>query len=282
MVAATALTGCELRTGDTAEQSPSVQWVTTTITVQPSGTSPPPTEEGPPTSPTISTGGGSLQVPTGGGIAITPVGRDGPARTAGSWTTGPAWSTSKIPLAIAALAVHPEQSDNVARAITASDNQAADALWQSLGPPDQAGPSVTAVLDQYGDPSVVPTTPLRPGFSVFGQTQWSLTDQAHTLAAMACDPATSPVRDLMGRIHTDQRWGLGQIEGASFKGGWGPSATGAGYLVRQVGYVPTTTGIIVVALALEGLTFEEATTRLDQWVAAISPELRNTPGGQCS
>lgn len=282
MVAAAALTGCGLRPGDTAEQSPSVQWVTTTITVQPPGTSPPATEERPPTSPTISTGGGSLQVPTGGGIAITPVGRGGPVRTAGSWTTGPAWSTSKIPLAIAALAAHPDQSGNVARAITASDNQSADALWQSLGPPGKAGPAVTAVLARYGDPSVVPTTPLRPGFSVFGQTQWSLTDQARTLAAMSCDPATSPVRDLMGQINPEQRWGLGQIEGASFKGGWGPSATGAGYLVRQVGYVPTTTGTIVVALASEGLSFEEATARLDQWVVAITPELQNTPGGQCS
>jgi hypothetical protein len=63
---------------------------------------------------------------------------------------------------------------------------------------------------------------MRPEFTAFGQTIWSLTNQARFTAAAVCDTANTPIFTLMGQVENDQRWGLGFIPNTRFKGERGP------------------------------------------------------------
>jgi hypothetical protein len=218
------------------------------------------------------------------GIVVRPVGAGPAPVTAGSWTTGPAWSTIKVPLAIAGLRESdpPVVTDAMRAAITQSDNDAAEAIWASLGDPTVAAQRVQAVLAATGDPTVVESRKVRPEFSAFGQTIWSLTDQATFLSASVCDLQDQPIMDLMGDIAPDQRWGLGRIDGAKFKGGWGPSPEG-NYLVRQFGVIPVNDGLAVVAVAVEPRSGSledgsQALTRVATWLQEHSALL---PAGRC-
>lgn len=169
------------------------------------------------------------------GLAWVPVG-GGRATSAGRWVSGVAWSTSKVPVAVAAIRAGHTLDSNMTAAITASDNEAAEAMWAALGPPDQAAAATTAVLRDCGDSATtVPSTRRLPGFSIFGQTIWSLVDQAQFAARLPCLQGADQVLALMGRVVSDQRWGLGTTGlTAQFKGGWGPSGP-TGFEVRQFG-----------------------------------------------
>lgn len=172
------------------------------------------------------------------GLAVAPMGAKN-AITAGNLKIQVAWSTAKVPVAIAALNQNPGDNylkANIAAAIKNSNNGAAEAVYQSLGTPSQAKVKIESVLRQAQNPEVsVPALRLQPGFTIFGQTQWSTTDQAIFAANMRCLANSAYVYDLMGQITPSQRWGLGQLPGARFKGGWGP--INGGYLVRQFGVV---------------------------------------------
>ncbi len=213
------------------------------------------------------------------GIAVLPVGSATPM-TLGDWSTGPAWSTSKVAVSIAALqAAGPSGHDATLRlatsAITASDNAAAEALWAQLGSGVAAATRVDAVLAGHGD-SLTRTQAqrVRPPYTAFGQTQWSLAQQARFAAGLVCDTDTAAVHEtvgLMGRVSAGQRWGLGRLDEAVFKGGWGPEPGGA-YLVRQFGVV--TIGGHRVAVAIAAMpragSFEQGTAVLDsiaRWLA---------------
>ncbi len=52
----------------------------------------------------------------------------------------------------------------------------------------------------------------------------------------------------MSQVAPNQTWGIGDIAGAEFKGGWGPSPSGK-YLVRQIGVLTTPAGKVAVAIA---------------------------------
>ena len=154
----------------------------------------------------------------------------------------PAWSTIKVPLAIAALRSGGGDSSAAARAIQSSDNAAAEQLWASLGGGAGAADQVAAVIREYsGQEVAVQPTVTRPGFSAFGQTRWTLAQQADFAAGLAeaagQDPAAGEVYRLMGQIMPGHAYGIGQLPGAAFKGGWGPDESG-GYLVRQFGVAP--------------------------------------------
>jgi beta-lactamase class A len=114
------------------------------------------------------------------GIAISAVGADQNPRVLRDWSPGPAWSTIKVPLAIAALreANPPEVTQTMTAAITDSDNAAAESLWASLGDPTVAAQKVEKVLREAGDETKVQSQKVRPPFTAFGQTIWSLTEQA--------------------------------------------------------------------------------------------------------
>ncbi len=197
----------------------------------------------------------------------------------GDWSSGPAWSSIKVPISIAAVrddGGRPSASTSglMRRAITASDNAAAASLWSSLGGGSTAGSKVEKVLADAGDTGTdVQTRKVRRDFSPYGQTDWSLTDQQAFAAALPCLRSSDPVISLMGQVVPDQRWGLGTAgSNQRFKGGWGPD-TGGAYDVRQFGLIDLPSGgTLAVAIAAhppDG-SFETGKSMLNQlaaWVA---------------
>lgn len=216
------------------------------------------------------------------GIVVRPVGAGPTPVTAGEWSTGTAWSTIKVPLAIAGLRESDQVTDAMRAAITQSDNEAAESIWQSLGEPTEAAKKVEAVLADAGAPTTVESQKVRPEFTAFGQTTWSLADQATFLSSAVCDPVDAPIMELMGQISPDQRWGLGGIPGAKFKGGWGPSPEG-NYLVRQFGVIPVRDGSAVVAVAVEPRSgaFDDGTAALTQIATWLQEHADLLPVGSC-
>lgn len=218
------------------------------------------------------------------GVAISPAGRDQKPILLGEWSSGPAWSTMKVPLAMAAL----RQSDysgvtnEMKAAITQSDNAAAESMWEALGDPKTAAQAVEAILRGSGDPTLVQDQKVRPEYTAFGQTDWSLTDQVHFLAATVCDDRYSPIFGLMGEVESDQTWGIGQVLGAKFKGGWGPYPSG-GYLVRQIGVLTSPRGTTAVAPAAQPASGSFADgkqdlTKIAEWLRDHEAML---PAAQC-
>jgi hypothetical protein len=218
------------------------------------------------------------------GIAISAVGSGHAPITLGDWQSGPAWSTIKVPLAIAALreTKPPTVTDAMTAAITESDNAAAESIWATLGTPVNAAHKVEAVLRQTGDQTIVQSQKVRPQFTAFGQTQWSLADQVRFISSAACDSANAPILTLMGQIEPGQSWGIGTIPDTRFKGGWGPSLTG-NYLVRQFGVLATPNGMIAVALAAEPASgqFDDGTADLTEMAKWLTDHLGALPTGQC-
>lgn len=218
------------------------------------------------------------------GIALAPVGRPNEITALGGWSSGPAWSTIKVPLSIALLRQTGGQTvtDNVRAAITQSDNDAAQSIWEELGAHQTAADKVSAVLADAGETVVVNPDVTRPGFSAFGQTPWSLADQVRFLAYSACEPGNEAVIDLMGDIVSGQRWGLGSFNGARFKGGWGPGADGR-YLVRQYGLIPGPSGDVAVAIAAVANSgaFGDGTAVLNRVSGWLAEHLSELPAGQC-
>jgi Beta-lactamase enzyme family len=178
------------------------------------------------------------------GIAIASAG--GRPVSLGAWSSGVAWSTIKVPLAIAALdeGLEEDSADLVFKTITQSDNAAAEALWSQLG--DSAAQLVQSVIREAGDPTtVVESRRLRPEYTPFGQTRWSLTDQARFAAGLSRVPEASRVIDLMGDLSAEHSWGLA-AKGFAAKGGWGPGIADD-YLVRQFAIVSATVGVALAA-----------------------------------
>lgn len=220
-------------------------------------------------------------VPGPAGVALAPVGGPDQVAAAGSWQSGVAWSTIKVPLAVAVARSDSQELEYSASAITVSDNQAAESLWAALGGGDAAASAVGAVLVEGGDTvSQVPSVHTRAGYSIFGQTRWSLVDQTRFASTLPCLVGSGRVVDLMGQVAPEQQWGLGRIPGARFKGGWGPGETG-GYLVRQFGLVPGAGGDVAVALAVEAPTFEAGTAAVSGMADALASSLVSLPGGGC-
>ncbi|RJO75328.1 hypothetical protein D5S18_16535 [Nocardia panacis] len=234
---------------------------------------------------TLAAGFADLQSTVKGriGMAIMPVGGDR-AVSFGAWTSGPAWSTMKVPLTIAALRRNPALSTYAAaNAITQSDNAAADVLWQSLGTSQEAAQAVEAVLREGGDAkTAVPAARARADASAFGQADWALTDQVEFASRLPCLAQSGTVVNLMQQITPQQRWGLGAFNNAQYKGGWGPDPQGA-YLVRQFGLVPAAGGQFAVAFAAQpdSGVFNDGMTLLDRMTTLITQHLGELSGGKC-
>ncbi|WP_227980702.1 hypothetical protein [Nocardia spumae] len=218
------------------------------------------------------------------GMAIMAVGGQ---RTAlmGDWTTGPAWSTMKVPLTLAVLRTNGNTSTyQMSAAITESDNSAADALWQSLGAPDAAAQAVQGVLRDGGDSkTTVPAARSRAEYSAFGQADWALGDQVRFASHLPCLPDADTVTTLMGKVVWGQQWGLGHLDNTRFKGGWGPDSSGS-YLVRQFGLLTTPNGDVAVSLAAQATsgTFDDGTQILNQMAGLLTKHLDDLPAGHCA
>ncbi|RRO83986.1 hypothetical protein, partial [Corynebacterium bovis] len=209
---------------------------------------------------------------TGATLGVSLIRADGTgAQSAGPLQSGPAWSTSKIPVSVAALRKDPTLLPTVQAAIEKSDNAAATTLWESLGTPEEAGRAAEQVLRDGGDTTThVETRKVRPEFTSFGQTQWSLADQAAFITHLPQVEGAAPVLDAMHHVIPEQAYGLGTLAGAAFKGGWGPDENGR-YLVRQVALVDTPAGLVGVAVAVQPAdgTYEAGQTALTALAGAI-------------
>ena len=213
--------------------------------------------------------------PANVGVAIA---RPDRTYSLGEWSTGVAWSTIKVPLAIAAMRSDPSRAKRlVVKVITESDNAASEELWSRLGDPAEAARQVQAIIAQGGDTATaVESRRLRRGFTAFGQTQWSLDRQARFAAQLPVIPDAAEVVDLMRQLTVGQRWGLA-AKGLAAKAGWGPGVDGD-YLVRQFGIVPTQSGqwgVALAAAAHDGVfeTGIEVVNALSDWVLSRLPGL---------
>ena len=218
------------------------------------------------------------------GVAVSAVGNGQVPLMWGDWQEGPAWSTVKVPLVIAAYRQQkPQQvTDQMKAAITESDNAAAESLWEELGDPATAAQRVQQILLESGDPTAVESRKLRPEFTAFGQTIWSLANQVRFTATAVCNSANDPIFKLMGQVEPNQTWGIGGIPASEFKGGWGPSPAGK-YLVRQIGVLTTSAGKIAVATAAEpeSGSFDDGTHDLGVVAKWLTDHLAALPAGQC-
>lgn len=206
--------------------------------------------------------------------------------TAGDQTVRPAWSTSKVPVALAAERKQGSLPAAAAPAIKASDNDSAQAMWDSLGGGQSSATAVTDVLRSGGDTkSKVPAERTRSEYTAFGQTQWSLADTAAFAAGLACLPDGGGVLGLMSQVDANQQWGAWKVSGLSpaVKGGWGPDESG-NYTVRQIGVLTKSNGEKVgVALSTHapGGTLDSGITALNQAGDWLSQNVDSLPSGKC-
>ena len=209
------------------------------------------------------------------GVRLSGAGREPAIERLGNLSGGVAWSSIKVPLALAVVRRGGAQrnEDLLRRAITASDNQAAEQLWASLGGPGAAGRAVERALAAAGDTTTrVQTRRVRAGFTAFGQTRWPLASQQRFVAGLPCVSGSAQILRLMGEVIASQRWGLGASGlPARFKGGWGPDLSGS-YLVRQLGLLELPNGrrvaVTVATLPSDG-RFDTGTrnlTRIARWL----------------
>ncbi len=188
----------------------------------------------------------------------------------GTWSSGVAWSTIKVPLAIAARTA--DNADLVFTTITYSDNAAAEELWSQLG--DTAPQRVQSVIRDAGDPTtVVESRRLRAEYTPFGQTRWSLADQARFAAGLPEVPGAAEIIDLMRTLSIEHSWGLA-AKGFAAKGGWGPGLA-HDYLVRQFAIVSPGIGVALAAEVGDG-GYEagvDVINTMSDWVVERLPEL---------
>lgn len=219
------------------------------------------------------------------GLAAAPVGPNGSAMlTLGDQQPGVAWSTIKVPLAVAAEREN-GRSAAESNAIINSDNDSAEELWASLGSGTQASAKVTAVLREGGNPNtVVPSEQLRSGFTVFGQTVWTLPAAATFTGHLPCMRGTAHVVSLMGQVAGNQQWGVEIMRAptkTAVKGGWGPGADG-GYLVRQIGLITYRDGQqSAVAMSAVGGSMAAGTSALNAVGNWLNQNIAALPRGRC-
>lgn len=170
-----------------------------------------------------------------------------------------------------------ENQENARKAITHSDNDAAQALWDYAG----GGEAYTALATELG----MTSTHLDQG----KPTQWSWTwttpeDQVKLLdvlaggtsSALAADEAKF-IYDLMGQVEDDQTWGVGQPKSATvsvhLKNGWVQFKSSDGlWAVNSIG---TVTGdgrdyrLAVMTRDPDFDTGRELTSMVGKWVFAI-------------
>lgn len=194
-------------------------------------------------------------------------------QSVGTADAAPAWSTIKVPLSVAVIqsGQGEQMSSKISSALRMSDNQAAADLWGSIGQDDAArAEAVTAVLRAAGDETTtVPSTRLYPPYSIFGQTAWTPANQVSFLLQLPCTAGAEQVLTDMASVTPSQAWGLGQVPGSVYKGGWGPDQPG-GYTVRQFGWYENPAGARVpIAVSVSAASFEAGTNAADAVITAI-------------
>jgi hypothetical protein len=241
------------------------------------------------------------------GVAIAPLG-SGPVRTFGTLQIGHAWSTMKVPVLATVLSelehnneiLGPEARADATRALDASDNAAAEALFAHLEQTDGglvgASQAVQSTLQAAGDETTqVNTAPNSGGFTTWGQSEWTASGEVAFYRSLArgClldSNDTSYVLGLMRNVESDQRWGAGSAGFPSgvplgLKGGWGPEG-GGGYLVRQTAIVGSGTQGYVFSMLTRPSngsfsTGAQQLTQIAGWIARTFSVTQRHPGASC-
>lgn len=221
---------------------------------------------------------------------------------AGDWAGGEAWSSIKVPLAIAATragegvslgngedrfpygacASYGTVDAAIMKAITVSDNCAAWQLWEGLGGDGSAAAGdVDQVLRDGGDVTTQVVTSGVGTRLTFGMTVWSLADQATFAAHLPQLAGADPTYADMGLPKGDASAGAGLnvFTGAYTKAGWGDAAPG-GAVTRQFGVVPVGDGQCS-AVAIGTDRSSDAFATLTAIALAIQANLSSLPTGPC-
>lgn len=162
-----------------------------------------------------------------------------------------AWSTLKVPIAIAAQQKGTGQGELIDAAISRSDNGSATRLWASLGGEKTAAHAVEQVMWRAGGPGNVRHAVTHYPGGPFGNSTWTLESQSVFATELPCIDGAGPVYEAMGEIAPWQNDGMGQIPGARFKGGWSGENIRGGeftYTYRQFGTLPSGDGVVGVAI----------------------------------
>lgn len=179
----------------------------------------------------------------------------------------PALSSIKVPVSIAAVqeklrAGEPAEdlAGDIDAAITVSDNDAALRMWQTLGQDEDAARELGALLAQGGDPTDTMIDRDREDYGGFGDISWSLDHQTIFANRMACLLGSGQTLDAMGRLAEEHAGGLGQLENARVKGGWGDTAEGQ-FILREFGLVGPAGAQVPVSVAVIPEDGSEETAR---------------------
>src|SRR5699024_3069601 len=174
---------------------------------------------------------------------------------AGDDGSEPAWSTIKVPIAIAALRDGADE-ELVDAAIKESDNDAARALWNKVEWTEgNAQESIETLLKDF-DSEVEMN-------DAFGMSTWKVKDQARFASRLGCVPEADYVYDAMRDIVDWQKWGLAGLEDVHSKGGWGLDDEDGEYTSRQIGVMPVDGGNIGIAISASWNTWEDDSEFLD-------------------
>ncbi|MGP6174422.1 hypothetical protein [Corynebacterium sp. A21] len=216
-------------------------------------------------------------------VGITVFDAEG-VQQAGTLLSGAAWSSIKVPLALAAIRNDEETIPLLQAAIEFSDNDAAELLWESLGDDRTAREKVEEVLQEAGDEiTVVDGDHFDENSRGFGDTEWLPAAQAKFASQLRCMEGSEPLLESMGTITEEQRYGLGQVTGAIYKGGWGPDENTGDYLVRQFGLLPVEAGEVGVAILVkpEDGTYETGQLALTRLAEALAKALVDAAPTAC-
>ncbi|MFZ2512587.1 MAG: hypothetical protein WAW85_16020 [Gordonia sp. (in: high G+C Gram-positive bacteria)] len=220
----------------------------------------------------------------GVGLALVPVG-GGEVLTFGNQNQRVAWSTIKVPLALAAQRNGSKQA-LISKAIINSDNDAALSLRESLGTPEEARTKVTAVLRDGGDDSTAVVT-IKAADETFGLTEWKLADAATFAAHLPCMKDTDEILTYMGEVNSNQQWGIESMTSprvtTALKGGWGPADQG-GYEVRQLGLITWKDGrelAVTMQTYQPGQEMSTGIAHLNEVAAWLDKNVAKLPRGKC-
>lgn len=188
--------------------------------------------------------------------------------TAGDNRPEPAFSTMKVPLAIAALRQSQAFYPDAEAAVTRSDNPAAHRMFGQVPAAGYEG-----VIREAGARTTTPA-----GYQM--GTLWTTSDQAEFASGLRCVAGHEPVLDMMGRIVDYQHWGLGRIGGARYKGGWNYHE--GGHLARQFGLIPGPHGDIAVAITAHSPKGHEGSfAMLNELADGLSAMRGDLPTSRC-
>jgi hypothetical protein len=214
------------------------------------------------------------------GVAIAPIAPAGRAFmrpwTGGSLVTGYAWATADLPVALAVLREPKEPNDPeylLTRAFNDSSAAGDLALWQYLGTDTVAAEKTQAIIVEAGDlNTVVRVNEASAALAPFGQTRWTLSDQAMFMGSFYCMTESDRVLTHMRQPSLDDTYGLGLLPSVRVKSGSGTEPNGVDSL-RQIALVEVATGtpyaVAVSAIAIDG-SLATAKAALNELAPAIA------------